>query len=296
MIEKNNLELIEELKNKVFEDKEILSVERLGGLTNFTYHVTLDCGDYIFRLPGKGTEELINRHDEEVSNKLASELGIDSPIIYFNANTGVKICEYVSEAETMSPTKMQDKENIALAGNLLRKLHSCGKDTEVPFNVFDMINHYEKIILENNGSFYDDYQENKDFIFFLKDKIDFNNIAVAPCHNDPLCENWVKSNDTMYLVDWEYAGMNDPMWDLADVSIEASYSKNEDSQLLEAYFGGKPTEMERLRFEANKIFLDFLWSLWGKTRVPFDGDDLEVYAYDRYQRMKKNIKDVKEII
>jgi len=86
--------------------------------------------------------------------------------------------------------------------------------------------------------------------------------------------------------------MNDGMWDLADVSIEADYSKENDELLLRSYFGKEPDELERKRFIANKLYLDYLWSLWGKTRVPYDGDFMEQYALDRYLRLKKNLEQI----
>ena len=93
----------------------------------------------------------------------------------------------------------------------------------------------------------------------------------------------------MYLVDWEYAGMNDPMWDLADVSIEAEMNEVMDKKLITRYLGQEPLKDEIFRFQANKIYIDFLWSLWGKTRVPFEGTAMEQYAMDRYNRLKQNL-------
>ena len=83
--------------------------------------------------------------------------------------------------------------------------------------------------------------------------------------------------------------MNDAMWDLADISIEATYSKAEDDLLLKEYFCRDYTREEYKNFTANKIYLDYLWTLWGKTRVPYDGEFMENYAKDRYVRLKDNL-------
>ncbi|HOB37353.1 MAG: phosphotransferase family protein [Clostridiales bacterium] len=279
---------LKQIAKELFSEDEIKDVRRLDGLTNHTYAVTLNCGKYVFRLPGDGTEELINRHDEKISTELASQVGVDVPLIYFNAQTGVKVAEYI-DGETMSPESMKENRNVRGAAQLFGKIHNCGKDTHIPFEVFDMAKGYEKIISDNGVSFYDDYAEIRATVMAIKEKIDNINVRKVPCHNDPLCENWLRCGERMYLIDWEYAGMNDPMWDLADLSIEAWYDDALDSELLSAYFGRKPDANEILRFNANKIFLDFLWSLWGKTRVPFDGEEMEKYAYDRYVRMKQNL-------
>ena len=154
-----------------------------------------------------------------------------------------------------------------------------------------MASSYEKIIEKGNFKLYEDYSQVKERIYKIKQNFDQKgNVWHVPCHNDPLCENWVLSgNGQMHLIDWEYAGMNDGMWDLADVSIEASLTHRQDVSLLTAYFERKPTLDEWERFCANKLFLDYLWTLWGKARVPFDGESMEKYAAERYARLKENL-------
>ena len=138
---------------------------------------------------------------------------------------------------------------------------------------------------------FDDYQEFKAEVMKIKTEIDSSiDIKKVPCHNDPLCENWVEGNGRMYLIDWEYAGMNDGMWDLADVSIEAGYDENCDRMLLRSYTGAEPTRSEIKHFLANKIYVDYLWTLWAKARVPYDGQPMEDWAVERYHRMKNFIK------
>ena len=268
----------------------IRNMERLGGLTNHTYAVSLPSGKYVFRLPGEGTEQLINRHNEKLSTELACELLVDAKLVFFDADTGVKISEYVKQAETMSPEKMREHNQLVDAARLFRVLHTCGRDTHVPFEVFEMAGDYEKIMIQNGVHFYDDYQIVREKVMKIKGEVDCLGAEKVPCHNDPLCENWVRSDERMYLIDWEYAGMNDPMWDLADLSIEAEYTAEMDAELLAAYFGRLPEQGEILRFQANQIYLDFLWSLWGKTRVPFDGEEMEQYALGRYERLKNSLQ------
>ena len=137
----------------------------------------------------------------------------------------------------------------------------------------------------------EDYDDVKTKVMNIKAVVDqASTIQKVPCHNDSLCENWIlQDNERMYLIDWEYAGMNDGMWDLADVSIEASLTPDQEEILLAAYFNRIPFPEERKRFFANKIYLDFLWTLWGKARVPFDGEPMEVYAAERYARLKENL-------
>lgn len=284
---------IDELAAVYFPNNKIADVKRLGGLTNFSFKVDFENGEsYVFRLPGEGTEELINRHDEKVSTTLACDLGIDSELIMFDDDNGIKIMKFVSNGETMNDEKLRKDKSIEEVADIFKKLHGSGVDTKIPFEVFDMANGYEKFIIANGVELYDDWDEIRSAVMALKKRVDKVGTTKAPCHNDSLCENWLHDADRMYLIDWEYAGMNDPYWDLADISIEAAYDKEMDDKLLKRYHDGEPTKNQRLRFEANKIYLDFLWTLWGKTRVPFDGEPLEEYARNRYERLKKNMHDI----
>lgn len=266
----------------------VKNIERMGGMTNHTYKVTTSESEYIIRIPGEGTEDIINRKDEKISTELVCNLGIDSRLIYFDDN-GMKVCEYIPNAKTMSAELLRQEDKIRAVADVLSRLHKCGGDTRVPFDIFDMAENYESVIFANKVNLYEDYTEIKNKVFAIRDMMSEYGMKLVPCHNDPLCENWVEGQDGMYLIDWEYAGMNDGMWDLADVSIEAAYEEEHDNILLEAYLKRKPEITDKKRFFANKIYLDFLWTLWGKTRVPFDGESMEEYALERYVRLKENL-------
>ena len=206
------------------------------------------------------------------------------------AKDGSKVTRYIKNAVTMSAETIKAPERINQVAEIFRKMHSCGVDTKVPFEVFPMAESYEKIVEDKNVPMFDDYTQIRAEVLKIKTEID-NAIEIkkVPCHNDPLCENWVVGDDRMYLIDWEYAGMNDGMWDLADVSIEAGFDDPCDRLLLKAYMGREPDIMDLKHFIANKIYVDYLWMLWAKARVPYDGQSMEDWAVERYTRMKSFI-------
>ena len=286
-----DLPRIAELMEKATGAGAFRGIDRLGGLTNHSYHVTgADGKEYVVRIPGEGTEELINRKDEKVSTTLACEVGVDARMLLFE-DDGAKVTEYVPNAVTMSAESMRQERHIDQAAEIFRRIHSCGRDTGVPFDVFDMAAGYEKIIYGEKVPMYPDYDEVKARVMAIKAEVDAAGRApLVPCHNDPLCENWVEGDGRMYLIDWEYAGMNDGMWDLADISIEAAYDDERDERLLRQYLGQAPTAAERAHFAASKLYVDFLWTLWAKTRVPYDGQPMEDWACERYARLKDNIR------
>lgn len=293
---KEDIPQIKSLISKVFGVSDYADIARMGGLTNHTYKVTLANGEvYAVRIPGLGTEEMIVRDDERISTKLACDIGIDADLLYFGAD-GSKITKYINNAVTMSADTLKQPIRIQQMADIFKRLHTCGVDTGVPFEVFSMAESYEKIINDKNVTMFDDYQETKALVMQIKAETDAAvDIVKVPCHNDALCENWVASDEKMYLIDWEYAGMNDGMWDLADVSIEAGFDTACDKMFLKAYLGKEPNVVNERHFLANKIYVDYLWTLWAKARVPYDGQPMEDWAVERYTRLKSFINDYKAL-
>lgn len=291
-----DIPVVKELMLKVLGTDDYAELSRMGGLTNHTYKVTLANGEeYVVRLPGEGTEEVIVRSDEKISTKLACDLGVDAQMLYFG-DDGSKVTEYIKNAVTMSAESLKNRECIEQVAEIFRKMHSCGVDTKVPFEVFEMATSYEKVINDNNVPMFDDYSEIKATVMQIKAEIDNAiDIKKVPCHNDALCENWVLGDGRMYLIDWEYAGMNDGMWDIADVSIEAGFNADYDKMLLSAYLEREPETLDEKHFLASKIYVDYLWTLWAKMRVPYDGQPMEDWATERYTRLKGFIEDYKNI-
>lgn len=287
---------IKNLLSTVLGSDNYADISRMGGLTNHTYKITLKNGEeYVVRIPGEGTEEMIVRSDEMISTKLACDLGIDAEMLYFGKD-GSKVTRYIPNAITMSSKLLHNDKHIKQVADIFKKLHSCGIDTGVPFEVFEMAEGYEKIIFEKNVPMFDDYAEKKAEVMQIKNEVDSTTeIKKVPCHNDSLCENWVEGDGRMYLIDWEYAGMNDGMWDVADVSIEAVFDEEFDTKLLTAYLGNEPSVIDRKHFLANKIYVDYLWTLWAKARVPYDGQPMEDWAQERYARLKGFIEEYKKL-
>ncbi|MCM1287796.1 MAG: phosphotransferase [Clostridium sp.] len=289
-VTQNDILLVKKIIKMVLDVDEYEAIERLGGLTNHTYHVIIKNGEeYIVRLPGEGTQQLINRQNERVSTELACKLGVDARLLYFGED-GTKVSDYIPNAITMSAETLREEKHIKQVAHIFQTMHRCNANTGVPFQVFDMADGYEKLINDMNVSMFDDYTVSKQTVMKIKKQVDdLIEVSLVPCHNDPLCENWVEGNGRMYLIDWEYAGMNDGMWDIADVSIEASFDDGCDEKLLCAYLDRKPNVIDKKHFLANKIYVDYLWTLWAKARVPYDGQPMEDWAFERYNRMKENI-------
>lgn len=296
-IEAEDLPKVKALLETVFQSGEYSDIQRLGGMTNHSYKVTRADGEkYLVRLPGEGTEELINRQDEKKSTELACRLGIDSELLYFG-DDGKKVMKFIPDPQPMDERVMKREENLRQAAQIFRRLHTCGEDTGVRFEVFEMAEAYKKIIRDNHVALYSDYEDVTKTIMDIKAAVDAEGDAPkVPCHNDCLVANWVLDcSGKMWLIDWEYSGMNEAMWDLSCLSIEAAFTEENDNALLNAYYERQATIGEKKRFIAAKLYVDYLWTLWGLTRVPYDGDFMQQYADERYARLKKNIDAYKKL-
>lgn len=218
---------LEEMENI---DKEVEKIEPLGGMTNRNYLIFSKKNKYVFRKSGEGTSEIISRSNEINNCKKVKELEIDANLLVFNEKTGVKITEYIENAQTLNPdTVIFYLEEVA---KTLRKLHTSKIKFNNIFNPFEEMKKYEELSLKLDGKFYEGYEEVKKVVFSLKEKMKKLDIQLVSCHNDTVPENFIKSRNKLYLIDWEYSGLNDPMWDLAAISIESKLSKENEEKLF----------------------------------------------------------------
>jgi len=127
----------------------------------------------------------------------------------------------------------------------------------------------------------------------VKDVLAQADLPLAPCHCDPLCENFLDDGKIMWIVDWEYSGMNDPLWDLGDLSVEAGMDDAQDAEMLAAYFGRAPSDAERGRMVIYKAMCDLLWTLWGLIQLADDNpaEDFWAYATGRFARCRALMQD-----
>ena len=266
---------IRALLDEVLGRSDYSDVQRMGGLTNRTYCVTFADGSRIMvRIPGEGTEELIDRADEKVSTELACRLGIDAKL-YFFGDDGEKVSQFVPNAVTMSAETMRGDKRIRQAAQLLKTLHGSGVDTGVPFEVFDMAAGYEKIIEENSVPMFGDYAQVKAAVMAVKAQIDsVCDIQNVPCHNDPLCENWVLSadDDRLYLIDWEYAGFSDPGIDVGYYIVDAMYDFPDAERFIKEYLGSGYDASGRFHYMAYTAIIAYYWFVWALYRESCGAD------------------------
>jgi len=262
-------------------------ITRLGGMTNLVHLVETKNANIIVRIPGEGTEDYINRATELTNATAAWRAGISAEIIWADVKTGVMISRAIDGIETMTPDLFRIRPGSATrAGEALAKLHRSGETFDFRFELFAMIEDYLKILSTKDVKLPDGYHDIVKAANPIKEVLEASPMPLTPCHCDPLCENFLDDGKRMWIVDWEYSGMNDPLWDIGDLSVEAGMNDTQESELLNAYFGAEPTAAQKGRVIIYKAMCDLLWTLWGLIQLS-DGnsaDDFWVYAKERFER------------
>ncbi|MCV3205985.1 phosphotransferase family protein [Mesorhizobium sp. YC-39] len=260
-------------------------LERLGGLTNLVFKA----GDVCLRIPGKGTEEYINRANEAMAAQEAAKAGVSPDVLHVDGKTGVMVTRFIAGAETMSPEKFKIRPGSpARAGEAFRKLHTSGAMFPFRFELFAMIDDYLKVLSTKDVTLPEGYHDVVREAGTVREALAKHPAPLTACHCDPLCENFLDTGERMWIVDWEYSGMNDPLWDLGDLSVEGQFDAAQDEEMMRAYFGGEPSPAERGRVVVYKAMCDLLWTLWGLIQLANNNpvDDFRAYADGRFARCK----------
>lgn len=268
---------------------EIKNLGLSGGMTNLNYLFSVDGEWYIVRVPGNGTEDFINRVEEMGNLELASSLGINPKLRYFNVKTGLKVTEKINDARTVTKEIAKGEEIMKSVAATFRTLHYSGKTMKNNFKLFELMAIYEDLGIRAGAQLFEGFEKLKEDIQVMKKNYEKLVIENVPCHIDATCANFIlNEDDKMYLIDWEYSGMFDPMWDIASYSIEAELSKSEEDLFINYYINREATSLEKERILLHKIFQDFLWSLWTLFKEE-KGDDFGAYGKKRFNRAKESI-------
>ena len=265
------------------------TITRLGGLTNLVHRVDVDGRSVIVRIPGAGTEEYIDRAVEATNAQAAAKAGVSAEVLFADPATGLMVSEAIPGIETMTPGLFASRTGSpARAGAALRKLHGSGQTFAFRFELFAMIDDYLKLLADKNATLPDGYHDIVAAAQPVKAALEVHPATLAPCHCDPLCENFLDDGTVMWIVDWEYSGMNDPLWDLGDLSDEAGMDAVQDAEMLTAYFSGAPSAAQIGRVVIYKAICDLLWTLWGLIQHADDNpaEDFWAYATGRFDRCK----------
>lgn len=255
------------------------------GMTNHSFLFTCKEKRYIMRVPGEGTERLINRKQEyEVYQKIAP-LNICDPVVYMDPENGYKITEYLENARVCDAG---DRKDVSICMQKLRSFHELKLQVSHSFDIFKQIDFYES--LWERESQFEDYALTKSNVFELREYIGRQEKQWVLAHIDAVPDNFLfvpgEETEGLRLIDWEYAGMQDACVDIAMFAIYAMYGREEIEYLIDAYYTEGCTRQTRLKIYCYIASCGLLWSNWCEYKHQF-GIGFGEYSLQRYQYAKE---------
>ena len=258
------------------EIKNIFPLE--AGLTNRSFCFTVKNGQYVYRHPGAGTEEIINRDSEAFSQNIARELGIDDTFIYQDPQNGWKISHFVADCKELD---YHNRDQVERALQLGRRLHKSGARSQWTFDVFQKAQEIIALLKDRPA-----YLQHSDFdalhsdINRLAAFVRSDNVPLCLCHNDFYAPNFLVKDGYMALIDWEYSAMSDYASDLGTFICCSDYNLEQAKDAITCYFGRAPSEKEMrhcLAYVAISGFYWFVWALYKESESDSVGDWLELW-------------------
>lgn len=242
-----------------------------GGITNRNYRVSFAGRDCVLRLPGKDTSLLgISRQAEVQANERAAALGIAPEVVA--ASDDFLVTKYVA-GEPSDPSTL-DVEAVAVA---LRTFHDSGLELPVRFSVPDLMNGYAELVLERGGTLPSQYEPARELVRRIAESLPSS--EAVPCHNDLLPANILRTGRGIMLVDWEYAGMGDRLFDLGNLAVNCQLDEAAELRLLTAYWGEPPSSERRAALRLMRLMSDAREGAWGAVQAVVSTLDYDFHGY-----------------
>lgn len=275
-------------------ESEIVNIKCLkAGMTNKSFLFSIGDDSYIFRIPGPGSEMLINRRQEKAVYDVIAPLQLSDDIFYFDGETGYKISRYYENSRNCNAL---DWEDVAVCMNTLRSFHGKKLHVDHEFSLRERVDFYEDLCSRPYCIRFEDYKQVRLKMNELLDLIDRINPPKSLSHIDSVQSNFLILPDkSVRLIDWEYAGMCDCLIDIAMFAIYSYYDEAQLTQLIMLYFGRPATEEETLRIYSYVALSGFLWALWAEYKASV-GDDFGDYTLKMYRYAKDYYKKVKQLL
>ena len=259
------------------------------GMTNHTFKFKFKNKEYMVRIPGEGTDKLVNRNQEYEVYQELMDLNISDKVLYFNPDNGFRITEFWEDARVCDPRNLEDVKSCI---NKLKELHELEIKVDHEFDLFEKIEYYESL-REGQTSIHPDYEEIKEKVYELKKYIDSLSKKSVLSHIDSVPNNLLLIGDKVRIIDWEYAGMHDPHIDIAMFAVSSGYNKIELDSLIEIYFPEGCEQETKTKIYAYVALCGFLWSNWSEYKT-YLGVELGDYVFAQYAYAKKFYQIAKE--
>jgi thiamine kinase-like enzyme len=256
-----------------------------GGITNHNLKVEVDGERFVLRVAGKDTNLLgIDRSIELAATEAAAAVGIGPEVVRFVEPEGWLVTRFIA-GEMPSLERMREPDMLVRVAQALRAFHD-GPPIPGTFDSFRVVEIYRETTLARGGSIPEAYG----WAHGIAKRIELQRADAEPrpCHNDLLNANFLDDGERLRIVDWEYAGMGDIFFDLANFSINHELDASASATVLESYFGELRSE-DAGALELMRFMSDFREAMWGvvQTAVSELDFDFVAYATDHFERLER---------
>jgi thiamine kinase-like enzyme len=256
-----------------------------GGITNRNYLIDVAGERLVLRVTGKDTDLLgIDRRREEAAARMAAKVGVGPEVFTYVEPEGYLITRFI-DGNPIPPERMRTPEVIARAAEALRAVHR-GDPIPGRFDAHRVVEDYLRTATANGVQTPADYE----WAHGISERIREvrGPQPLVPCHDDLLNANFIDDGERVRIVDWEYAGMGDRFFDLANFSINHEFGPEDDRHLLAAYFG-EPRDDHADSLRLMRFMSDFREAMWGVVQQGISELDVDFVAYanEHFGRLRR---------
>ena len=258
-----------------------------GGITNRNFRARFAGRDYVIRLPGKDTSLLeIDRGAEQIANERAARIGIAPPVAAMLDDPQAIITVFV-EGETMESEDLREPQALTDVARSLRSIHELGEPLPTNFDSFRIVETYADTATGRGAELPGAYWPALERARQIEVALTGPEHDPVPCHNDLLAANFIRGPQQVWIVDWEYAGMGDRYFDLANFAVNNELGDAGELALLSDYFAEEPGAARLATLRLMKFMSDFREAMWGVVQTVVSELDFDFtgYASKHFERM-----------
>ncbi|HYH62828.1 MAG TPA: phosphotransferase [Solirubrobacterales bacterium] len=251
-----------------------------GGITNRNYRATFGDTVYVIRVPGKDTSLLgINRSAEFAANAAAAEIGVAAPVAAMLTDPPAIVTHFI-EGRPMEPPELRDHQPLCDVADALRVMHAA---PAIPsrFDSFRIVEQYERVARDLGVDVPAEYAEAHACAIRIEERMSGPEHDPVPCHNDLLAANFIWDGMRVRIVDWEYAGMGDRYFDLANFAVNNELPEGARHAMLAHYFRRAATKRQTATLHLFTFMSDFREAMWGVVQQGASDIDFDFADYTR---------------
>jgi thiamine kinase-like enzyme len=248
-----------------------------GGITNNNFRIDTAGESFVLRIVGANTELLgINREHEYAANLTAGKLGIAPEVFYFIQPEGYLVTRFI-DGRPISPEEISEPENIRRVMDKVHQIHSMPTIPGI-FDPFQVVRDYTEIARRYKVVFPTNFDRLNERLQGAEKALSVHPYQPCACHNDLLNANFL-TNGQLYILDWEYAGMGDAFFDLANFSDHHNFSDEQDRWMLMCYFDGQINPLHWAHLKIMKVISDLREATWGLVQIGISKLDFDFHEY-----------------